>query len=116
MIIKHQLAWACFLTTLLLCVGPSKAGEFDGWCFPGDGCTGDEPVSDDTFQTCEANCKMTNPTHVNNMDALLYDVVCTSDNSGPESERMFFMRYVSGGDTHVLVAHKFGSTELVRCI
>lgn len=102
---------------LLLSLGTSRAvsGEFDGWCFPSNGCTGDEMIEDDSFATCEEDCKMTNPTTVKDMNAIIYDVICSGD-SGEYSERMIFMIYKNIKDKdRAITLSNTGVTELARC-
>lgn len=95
----------------------SNAGEFDGWCFPADACTGTPmPIQDSIFDTCEETCRMTNPVNVNDMDAVLYYVECRGDWGSPPTERRLFMRYEDGDDTtKALVLDDGGVTELERC-
>lgn len=115
----HKLALATL--SLILLIGQSNgafAGEFDGWCFPADECTGqDMPILNDMYSACETGCVLGNPTRVNNMDALLYDVSCSEDGSEPTVFRMFISKYGDDyGEEHTVAATKWDVTELVRCI
>lgn len=114
--------------------GAALAGKLDGWCFPGDGCTGQVTIESGGFHTCEQTCTMKNAVRVNNMDATLYDVTCKGD-GGPDdvdSRRMLFVRLQdepgnlieaprshfyprSDGPARALAITNNGVTELVRC-
>ena len=102
--------------SVLVAATSANSGEFDGWCIPGDGCTGDEKIENDSFSTCEETCKMTNPTQVRGMDALLYDIVCAGDGSSATSTRTLFMRYKDAQEAErAIAANSDGVTELRRC-
>ena len=73
---------------IFFCFGMvAAAQDYNGLCFPGDGCTGIVPINDGTFFTCEENCVMEEATLIRGMDALLFDVTCRGD-SGAYSYRM----------------------------
>ncbi|MGI9402328.1 MAG: hypothetical protein ACR2O0_13830 [Rhizobiaceae bacterium] len=77
----------------LLSVGCAIAGEFDGWCLPANDCDGKPtPIENDSFQTCGEKCEMQDPVTVRDMDALLYDVVCSGEQGTSDPERMMFIR------------------------
>ncbi|GGL69121.1 hypothetical protein GCM10011392_24440 [Wenxinia marina] len=104
-------ALAIFLGLMPL---PAVSQDFNGLCFPGDGCTGDVPISGNTFYTCEENCLMENATPVRGMDAILYDVTCRGD-SGTSLRRMMFVRTFSSSGTSAWVIENGGITPLIRC-
>jgi hypothetical protein len=67
----------------------SMADDFEGWCFPADGCTG-EPmaIKNGTFATCEETCELTNPAKVEGLDATVYDVTCKADHLSEPSHML----------------------------
>ncbi len=104
----------------VIVVGSSTAviaGSFDGWCFMEDVCTGPSKIENDVYDTCEETCVMKNPTSVNGMDGLLYNVVCEGDHlESPTQERMLFLKYKDySGKPRALAVGKNGSQELARC-
>lgn len=106
----------CFALSNSMISGAS-AGNFDGWCFPADECTGEPmPIAEDTFNTCEEFCIMTNSTRVNRMTGMLYDVICSTDGAAPRTERMFFLRYSKSNSTSgALAISNDGPVELMKC-
>jgi hypothetical protein len=69
-------------------------GRFDGWCFPATACTGEsELIQENAFSTCEDDCRLTKPTKVTDMAAMLYWIVCSGDEDRPPSYRAFFSEY-----------------------
>jgi hypothetical protein len=95
----------------------ATAGSFDGWCFKQDDCGGPYKIEKDAFGTCESYCRLTEPTKVNGMDGLLYNVVCEADHlDRPSKERMLMMRYKDyDGKARALAVGKHGPRELIRC-
>lgn len=104
-------------------VGFAHAQAQTGWCFPGDGCTGEVPITDNGFFTCEENCVMTNPVSIRGMNATLYDVQCTGDTASYEM-RMLFKEYVdaAGRDRMLALSSRGphledeGAVELHKCL
>ena len=101
---------------MVLQTSPSLADSFDGWCFPGDECTGQPmPIKNGTFGTCEESCEMTNPAKLDGLDATAFDVICKGDYlPEPSKERMIFVRF-PGDQTKAAVVDAAGMTELARC-
>ncbi len=101
------------LLAALLAASPTSAMDLNGWCIANDepGCMeGPEPFRDGTFATCEANCQLSNPTEVRDMDATLFDVQCASD--GPDmTYRVFIAMH---GDYGTMV-DQWGASRLERC-
>jgi len=100
-----------------LIVAAAWAGDFDGWCFPANECTGEPMLIDkDTFSTCEGTCEMRNPTKVRSMSGSLYDIVCKTDGAPPSTQRMFFLWYAKPDSaTGALAIGNNGPVELVKC-
>jgi hypothetical protein len=77
---------------------------------------GDERIVDDSFSTCEENCRLQDPTPVNGMNANLYRLACVGDGYERPVERVFLSRYVAhDGSEHAVWVDGRGVRELVRC-
>lgn len=87
-----------------LCAGAAAASPFDGvWratptaqC---DGTAGDGAIlriEDDTLYGAGAECRMTRPVNVRDMDAMLYDMVCAGDET-TFTERALMLNAADGG-------------------
>jgi len=98
-------ARACTVAVLMLAAAPAAAqGRFDGlWRgSPTTDCTrtgrdgGALKIEDDVFYGVDAQCVMSRPVDVRDMDAALYDMQCEGS-GGDWSERALFMRAADGG-------------------
>jgi len=58
------------------------AEDLTGWCFPADGCSGEEAIRNNSFSTCEESCSLENPVRIKGMKAKFYDQQCHSDGNG----------------------------------
>lgn len=113
----HAVGWLG-IVFLLLQYSSATAGQFDGWCFPANDCTGEPSrIEDDTFSTCEAFCTMSNQTKVGGLDASLYTVTCEGDHlEEPSVGRTIFMSSRSDqGETTTFAIDSNGVTELIKC-
>ena len=93
---------------------PSPA-DIIGWCLPGDGCMGPEPLTPKGFNTCEERCEMKNPTAVRGMNATLFDVECRGDSSSFDY-RLLFVEFTDfDGRQRALVIGRYGPEPLEKC-
>ncbi|MEQ1944763.1 hypothetical protein ABMA32_20285 [Mesorhizobium sp. VNQ89] len=117
--LKRQRAVSSALATLIVFIPYSSiGGEYDGWCFPANDCTGEpSPIRDGKFSTCEELCEMTNPTKIGGLDASIYSVSCDGDHlEQPSISNRIFTRYKdSNGTEKVLALDGTGVTELTKC-
>jgi hypothetical protein len=107
------------LAALLVCLAaPALAGPFDGLYRP-DGLEGWDcksvgedggalAVKGDRFYGVENLCRLTNPTKVNGMSAILYDAECNGEGMS-YSYRMMLMRVPEG-----LAVIEDGSVNILR--
>ncbi len=102
---------------LLSSLSTSVAGDFDGWCLPANECTGKPmPIENDSFSTCEQKCEMKDPVNVRDMDALLYDVVCSGEQGSSDPRRMLFIRQTDfRGIVSASIVADDATTKLQRC-
>ena len=111
------------LTTLLLAASmvvtgavSSQAGQFDGWCIPGDGCMGDEMIKDDSFGTCEESCYLTNAVSVTDLNAVLYRLRCLGDGPVRPVERVMIIEFNQrDGERSAALIDSVSVTALTRC-
>lgn len=112
-----KLKLVAILGATLFTFDHSVAGEFDGWCFPADGCTGtDMLIWNDQYDTCEETCKMEKPVNVNDLNAILYYVTCTGDGPKSPSKRVFMVKNQDhNGKVSAMAVDQYGFEKLVRC-
>lgn len=93
-----------------------SAVELDGWCLSADPCGGAMPIRNGHFTICEAECRLRNPVSVRDMDATLYDVICSGDSHPLSKERWFFSKYSDWQEKeHVVAVNPRGLKVLERC-
>ena len=102
---------------LIFSLGNSVAGDFDGWCLPANDCTGKPmPIENDAFHTCKEKCEMQDPVSVRDLDATLYDVVCSGDDKASDPKRMLFIRQTDfRGIVSASIIADNTTTRLQRC-
>ena len=113
------------LAVLLGNVGVSwAAGEFpnflDGLCLDNveEGCMPRFlPLKGHKVSYCEASCDLINPAKTRGMDGVLYDLSCSTDDSGEYPDRVMLLKQKpkDGKGSSMSWIDSAGTFEIVRC-
>ncbi len=94
--------------------GSASAQSLKGWCYPVDGCMGEQiPIGSGTYGKCDSSCTLTNPVPIRDMEATLYDEVCGGD-WGSMTNRIMFVKH-SHDQIRMFAINEYQVTELEIC-
>jgi len=110
------------LFSMIALSGAAVAGPYDGlyrpdaqWADSWDCKTvgldgGAMEIADTVYTSVENQCTLTNPTAIRDMDATLYDAVCSA-----EGDDYFYRMMILKNDTGVTIIHNGYASAWKRC-